>query len=75
MLGLEYIDTLTSTNSVGVALDNQKKYAEAKVIYRRVIEGREKTLGPEHVDTLTSTNNVGVALDNQNKDAEAKVIY
>jgi Tfp pilus assembly protein PilF len=52
-------------DNVGVALSNQKKYAEAEVMYRRAMEGREKTLGPEHADTLTSTKDLEVILGQQ----------
>jgi hypothetical protein len=52
-LGPEHANTLMSMDNVGVALSNQKKYAEAEVMYRRAMEEREKTLGPEHADTLT----------------------
>ena len=65
MLGHEHTDTLTSTNNVGVALHNQKKYVEAEVIYRRAMEGTEKTLGPEHADTLRSVKDLEVVLSQQ----------
>lgn len=62
-LGLEHANTLTSIDSTGDVLYNQKKYTKAKFIYRRAIKGKEKTLGLEYTNTLTSINNVGVALN------------
>jgi tetratricopeptide (TPR) repeat protein len=48
------------------------KYVEAEALYRRCLQGREKTLGPEHTDTLESTMNLGVLLQKRGNLEEAE---
>jgi hypothetical protein len=43
---------LASVSNVGVALGEQGNYVGAEEMYRRALQGREKTLGPEHADIL-----------------------
>eukprot|EP00808_Paulinella_micropora_P025752 g71322.t1 len=47
MLGPEHPSTLTSVNNLGLLLYQQCKLAEAEPLYRRALQGREKTLGAE----------------------------
>jgi hypothetical protein len=58
VLGLEYLDTLSSVNNLSLDLKSQGKYEEAEAIYRRALEGYKKVLGLEYLDTLTSVSNL-----------------
>eukprot|EP00808_Paulinella_micropora_P014366 g1766.t1 len=49
--------------------------APAEPLYRRALQGREKTLGAGHPDTLISVNNLGVFLKQQGKLAEAELLH
>ena len=53
-------------------LQAQGKLNEAEPLYRRALEGREKTLGPDHLHTLISVNNLGLLLYTQGKLNEAE---
>ncbi|RYP52482.1 hypothetical protein DL768_002309 [Monosporascus sp. mg162] len=75
MLGRKHPDTLTSMHNLAVALQTQKKYGEAEVMYRQTIELREKVLGRKHPNTLASMNNLAFALQTQKKYGEAEVMY
>jgi hypothetical protein len=50
-------------------------YEEAEDMYRRALEGREKTLGPEHPDTLTSVSHFGLMLERQGMYEEAEGMH
>jgi len=54
VLGEEHPDTFKSMDSLAVLLQNQRKYDEAEVLYRKALDGRKKVLGEEHPDTLSS---------------------
>ena len=57
-----------------VKLQKQSKLNEAEPLFRRALEGRERTLGPDHSDTLTSVNNLGFLLYAQGKLNEAEAM-
>eukprot|EP00808_Paulinella_micropora_P011958 g42040.t1 len=73
--GAEHQSTLQSLNNLGVLLKKQGKLAEAEPLYRRNLEGSEKTLGAEHPFKLTSVSNLGLLLQDQGKLAEAEPLY
>eukprot|EP00808_Paulinella_micropora_P005050 g73321.t1 len=74
-LGAEYPSTLTSVNNLGLLLEQQGKLAEAEPLYRRALQGQEKTLGAEQPGTLTSVNTLAGLLYQQGKLAEAEPLY
>jgi len=52
-------------NELAVVLQRLGKYEEAVALYRKALDGREKTLGKEHPGTLTSLNNLATVLQDQ----------
>ncbi|CUS13684.1 unnamed protein product, partial [Tuber aestivum] len=66
--------TLTSTNNLAGVLQNQGKYEESEMIYRRTLEKRERIRGPDHPNTLTSANNLALVLKHQGKYTESEII-
>ena len=70
-LGVEHTDTLTSVGELGRLFYEQGAFNEANLVYRRALEGRERTLGRDHPTTLCAVNNLGMLLQAQGKLAEA----
>jgi serine/threonine protein kinase len=58
---------------LGESIDDVGKKAEA--MYKRALEGREKTLGPDHKSTLDTAYNLGKLYMDQGKPAEAEALY
>ena len=44
-------------------------------MYRRALEGYERTWGPEHTSTLGTVNNLAVLYEDQGKIDEAEKMY
>jgi tetratricopeptide (TPR) repeat protein len=59
---------------VGVLLKNQGRLEEAKVLYERALEGREKALGDSHPSTLMTVNNLAILLKQQGRLEEANIL-
>ena len=53
----------------------QGKLQEAEPLYRRALEGYERTLGPDHPDTLASINNLAILIEAQGKPQEAEPLH
>ena len=62
-------------HNLGYLYADQGKIQKAEAIYRRALEGKEKTWGPEHTSTLDKVNNLGNLYQNQGKMQEAEAIY
>ncbi|KAG0640901.1 hypothetical protein HOY80DRAFT_862625, partial [Tuber brumale] len=60
--GPDHRDSLNGVNNLGTALNCQEKYHEAKIMHRRALTGREKTLGLDHPDTFERVDNLGTTL-------------
>ncbi|KAF2632274.1 TPR-like protein [Macroventuria anomochaeta] len=58
-------DIFDSLNSVGVALSRLGRYEEAKTMYQRAVEAKERVLGADHLDTLTSMLNLASLYNDQ----------
>ena len=54
----DHSNTLTSVNNLALLFYAQDKLNEAEPLFRRELEGRERTLGPDHKTTLISVNNL-----------------
>jgi tetratricopeptide (TPR) repeat protein len=52
--------------------DDQGRYAEAELLYKRSLTIAEKTLGPDHPDVATSLNNLAALYRAQGRYAEAE---
>jgi tetratricopeptide (TPR) repeat protein len=50
-------------------------YAQARPLYKRVLDIREKTLGPDHPHTAESLNNLGVLLQAQGDLTAARPLF
>ena len=59
---------------LGIELDLQGKYEEAKVFKLAVLEGRRSVLAEEQKETLGSQNNIGIIFDKL-KDYEGALNY
>jgi tetratricopeptide (TPR) repeat protein len=60
---------------LGILYADQGRYKEAEVMYKRALEGNEKSWGPEHTSMLDIFNNLGRLYQNQGQYKEAEVIY
>lgn len=67
----QHLDALSARSNLALVYQGQGRYEEAESLFRRVVEGCEKTLGEEHADTLASTNNLVSVLVRQTKYREA----
>ncbi|KAF2182318.1 hypothetical protein K469DRAFT_231788 [Zopfia rhizophila CBS 207.26] len=66
---------LGAIRALGLLYANQGKLVEAEKMYRRALEGYEKTLGRDHISTLDTVSNLGVLYMNQGKLCEAEKMY
>ena len=62
-------------NEIGYYLHHQGRYEEAKPLYNRALEIRERVLGPDHPETATSLNNLAALYYNQGWYEEAEPLY
>ena len=46
----------------GHGVYSEGRYSEAELLYRQVLEQRQRVLGPEHPDTIASINNLAVCI-------------
>jgi tetratricopeptide (TPR) repeat protein len=67
-----YHDFLARTGS---CLQSDGRYREAEIIFRNVLEKRERACGPDDVDTLTSVSQLGSVLARQGKYEEAEAMH
>ncbi len=65
----------TSLNNLAVLFKAQRKYAEAKPLYKRALAIRQKALGPEHPHVATSLNNLAELYRAQGRYEAAKPLY
>ena len=73
-LGIEHPSTLTSMTNIAVALDDQKRWADAEELLRSVFEIQQRVSGPEHSDTLVTAHNLASVLRHQGRYAECEKI-
>ncbi len=64
-----------SLNNLAQTYSAQGKYAEAELLYRRVLSLQERALGPDHPDVTMSLNNLGEISYYQSKYAEAETLF
>ncbi|RDL36050.1 uncharacterized protein BP5553_06662 [Venustampulla echinocandica] len=62
-------------HSLGDLFADQGKLAKAEQMYRRALQGKEKSLSPEHLSTLDTLNNLGLVYVDQGRLAEAEQMY
>jgi len=67
--------TLSSGSSLASTLKGQGEYADAEIIYRRVLAGSEKLLGDEHPKIFVDTDNLALVLQIQCKYDDAEGLY
>ncbi|KAB8213257.1 putative kinesin light chain [Aspergillus novoparasiticus] len=60
---------------IGSCLYSDGRYSEAEILFRNVLEMREKACGPEDPETLTSVSQLGWVLANQGKYEEADAMH
>jgi tetratricopeptide (TPR) repeat protein len=66
---------LVMVNNLGILYRAQGRLADAKDIYQRALQGREKALGAEHTSTLNIMNNLRVLYQAQGKLIGAEEMY
>ena len=54
---------------------DQDRLAEAEVMSKRALNGKEKALGPDHPSTLGAVHNLGLFFKNQGRLVEAETMY
>ncbi|KAJ5859895.1 hypothetical protein N7534_005172 [Penicillium rubens] len=64
-----------SQHRAGDSFYRQKRYKEAVIEFRRVLQGREETLGYDHEDTLYSAHALGLSLHHQKCYEEAETVF
>ncbi|CAP92761.1 Calcium/calmodulin-dependent protein kinase type [Penicillium chrysogenum] len=64
-----------SQHRAGDSFYRQKRYKEAEIEFRRVLQGREETLGYDHEDTLYSAHALGLSLHPQKCYEEAETVF
>lgn len=76
MLGPGYLDTLANADALGSVLWMQRKYEEAKEIYRGTIELEDGGIfGLDHLDMLTRAAALGWAAWEKGENEKAEEIY
>ncbi|KAL4922789.1 putative kinesin light chain [Aspergillus aurantiobrunneus] len=60
---------------IGSCLESDGRYSEAEIIFRTVLEMRERACGPDDADTLTSVSQLGSVLARQGKYDEAEAMH
>jgi eukaryotic-like serine/threonine-protein kinase len=74
VVGAESPQTLRTTASLAVALENQGKYPEAEKLLGQSLDIQRRMLGPEHPDTLRSMNSLAVVYYYEGKYAQAEAL-
>ncbi len=62
-------------HSLGTALKDHVRYAEAEVAYGQALQRREQQLGADHPDVATSLNNLAGLYDSMGRYGEAEPLY
>ena len=62
-------------HSLGQALKDQVRYAEAEGAYRQALQRREQQLGADHPDVATSLNELAVLYESMGRYGEAEPLY
>ena len=75
MLRVDHPNMLMSVSNLGLVLNSQGKYKEAKVMHWQALAARETMLRVNYPNTLMSVSNLGLVLDNQGKYEEAKAMH
>ena len=65
-------DVLNAFLGLGDPYRDQGKLEQAKTMYQRALQGREKALGKDHTSTLGTVNNLGNLFADQGKLEQAK---
>jgi nephrocystin-3 len=73
--GTDYARIPYSANQLAGFLDNAALYAEAELIYRRVLNMLEKNLGESHPNVAAALNNLAGLLRDTNRFSEAEPLY
>jgi serine/threonine protein kinase/tetratricopeptide (TPR) repeat protein len=75
LFGDEHLDVASSLNNLGVAIDYEKKFADAEAPLRKALALRRKYLSNDHPDLATSLHNLAHVLVDLNKPADAEPLY
>lgn len=72
---LRSIDAGYALHNLGILYANQGKHAEAKKMYRRALDGKEKASGTSHTFTLDIVNNLRLLNANQGEHIKVEDIH
>jgi tetratricopeptide (TPR) repeat protein len=67
--------TITSVNNLGGLLFEQRKFADAEALFRKVLDARRRVQSDAHPDTLGTLSNLGRAIRAQSRDADAEPVF
>ena len=73
-LGAEHPDVANSLNNLANLYQDQGRYTEAELLYKRSLSIWENTLGPEHPFVATSLDNLAGLYHSQGRYAEAELL-
>ncbi|KAH9225153.1 hypothetical protein K456DRAFT_1879191 [Colletotrichum gloeosporioides 23] len=62
-------------HSLGNLYSDQGRLKDAKAMYERALQGKEKALGPDHTSTLDTVHNLGNLYSDQGRLKDAKAMY
>ena len=66
---------LNTVNNLAGVYESQGRYAEAEMLYKRVLRSQEQQLGSDHPSVLTTMHNLASVYESQGRYAEAKKLY
>jgi tetratricopeptide (TPR) repeat protein len=75
VLGPDHPWVALSLNNLANLYDQQGRYADAELLYKRALVSREKALGPDHPDVTTSLNNLASLYDGKGRYVDAEPLY
>ncbi|GMH53698.1 hypothetical protein TL16_g01505 [Triparma laevis f. inornata] len=70
-LGEENSVTLDTLNELGISLNGNEEYEEAKEVHEKCLAGRLQLYGEQHKDTVGTLNNLGCVYDELKNDSKA----
>ena len=71
-LGPNHYNVTVALNNLAGLSENQARYAEAELLYKRLLAIREKSLGHAHVETAKAVNNLAYLYQRQGRYTDAE---
>jgi tetratricopeptide (TPR) repeat protein len=75
VLGADSVPVAVTLNNFAYLHEQQARYADAELLYKRSLAIREKALGPDHLDVATVLDNLAVLYEKLRRYADAEPLY